>query len=211
LAGLVSGFISSSATIHAMGRRTRTEPALMPGLVAGAVLSSVATIVQLAAIVAFLAPALLVPLARPLVFAGIAAILYAAWFTVHALQATDPTARGTGRAFDLLAALMFAGLVGAVLTIAAALNAWLGDRGVLAATAIAGLADAHSAAVAAASMAADGKISPSLAVSAILCGLTSNAFVKAVLAITSGGAAYAKRILPGLILMTAAAWAGAML
>jgi len=210
LAGLVSGFISSAATIHAMGRRTREEPGLMPGLVAGAVLSSVATIVQLCAVIAFLAPALLAQLVRPLAFAGLAAVLYAAWFTLHALHAEEAPPRGSGRAFDLFAALTFAALIGAVLTIAAALNTWMGERGVLVTTAISGLADAHAAAAATASLLAAGKISLPLAVTAVLTGLSANTLVKAMLAVTSGGAPYARRILPGLVLMIAAAWLGAM-
>ena len=211
LAGLASGFVSSSATIHAMGRRTRDEPELMPGLVAGAVLSSVATVVQLALVTAYLAPTLLAQLAWSLLLGGAVAVLYGAWFTLHALRAPDTTARGSGRAFDLYAALMFAGLIGAVLTIAAALNAWAGDRGLLATAAIAGLADAHSAAVAAASMVATGTIQPSLGVVAVLTGLSTNALVKAALSIAAGGRAYAMRIIPGLVLMMSAAWLGILL
>ena len=120
-------------------------------------------------------------------------------------------ARGSGRAFDLYAALMFAGLIGAVLTVAAALNAWAGDRGLLATAAVAGLADAHSAAVAAASMVAAGTIQPSLGVVAVLTGLSTNAMVKAALSIAAGGRAYAMRIIPGLVLMMAAAWLGILL
>src|SRR5882672_10946017 len=52
LAGLASGFISSTATIGAMGARAAKEPALLKPAVAGAVLSSVATIVQLAIVIA---------------------------------------------------------------------------------------------------------------------------------------------------------------
>jgi uncharacterized membrane protein (DUF4010 family) len=209
LAGLVSGFISSSATIHAMGRRTREEPALMPGLVAGAVLSSVATIIQLSAVLAFLAPALLAQLLLPLASAGLAAVLYAAWFTLHALRAQAASPRGSGRAFDLSAALAFAGLIGAVLTIAAALNTWVGERGVLATATVSGLADAHAAAVATASLLVTGKVSLPVAVVAVLAGLSANTLVKAMLAATSGGWPYALRIIPGLVLMIAAAWLGA--
>ena len=210
LAGFVSGFISSSATIHAMGRRTREEPTLMPGLVAGAVLSSVATIVQLSVVIAFLSPPLLSQLLWPLVSAGLAAVLYAAWFTLHALHAEAAAPRGSGRAFDLSAALAFAGLIGAVLTISAALNAWVGDRGVLASAVISGLADAHAAAVAAASLVAAGKIALPLAVVAVLAGLSANALVKAILAAASGGWSYVLRIVPGLALMIAAAWLGTL-
>jgi uncharacterized membrane protein (DUF4010 family) len=208
LAGLASGFVSSSATIHAMGRRTRQTPALMPGLVAGAVLSSVATVIQLSALIAYIAPPLLAPLVRPLLFAGGAASLYAAWFTVRALRARDAAAAEKGRAFDLLSALAFAGLIGAVLTISAALNVWVGERGVLVTAAVSGLADAHAAAVAMASLVAAGKIPQSLGVVGVLAGLSANTLVKAGLAVASGGWPYALRIVPGLVLMVAAAWLG---
>lgn len=95
LAGLASGFISSSATIDSMGRRTRDEPELMPGLVASAVLSSVATVVQLALVTAYLAPTLLAQLAWSLLFGRATAVLCGAWFTLHALRAPDTSARGS--------------------------------------------------------------------------------------------------------------------
>lgn len=211
LAGLVSGFISSTATIHAMGRRTREQPTLMPGLVAGAVLSSVATIVQLAAVIGVVAPMLLAPLMRPLLFAGGAAVVYGAWFTAHALRESGPPAADHGRAFDLSAALGFAGLLGAVLTVSAALNEWLGERGVMLTAAIAGLADAHASAMAVATLQVGGRIETSLAIFAILAGLSANAAVKAGLAFSAGGPAYAGRVVPGLVMMILAGWLGALI
>ena len=50
IAGLASGFISSTATIGAMGVRATKAPEVLAAAAAGAVLSSVATIVQLAAV-----------------------------------------------------------------------------------------------------------------------------------------------------------------
>jgi uncharacterized membrane protein (DUF4010 family) len=44
IAGLASGFISSTATIGAMGARATKAPDVLAAAVAGAVLSSVATI-----------------------------------------------------------------------------------------------------------------------------------------------------------------------
>ncbi len=220
LAGFVSGFISSSAAIHAMGRRTREEPALMPGLVAGAVLSSVATILQMTFIVGLLSPTLLAALRGPLLMAGLAALGYAAWFIWLALRepASISGAREgagveqqRGRAFDLGAAAGFAALMAAVLTLAAALNAWMGQGGLLATAAISGLADAHAMAVAASALLAEPKIVLSAAVPAVLVALSTNALSKALLAANAGGAAYAKRVVPGLLLMVVAAWLGALL
>jgi uncharacterized membrane protein (DUF4010 family) len=72
LSGLFGGFVSSAATIGAMGNRCRAQPELLRAAVAGAALSSVATVIQLAslsrfkpALLATLWPALLPP-ASPL-------------------------------------------------------------------------------------------------------------------------------------------------
>ncbi len=211
LAGFASGFVSSSATIHAMGRRTRQEPQLMAGLVAGAVLSSAATFMQLAAVIGFISPALLGAMAGPLASGGLVAIGYGGWFTLNAARQTETPVPGSGRAFDLVASIGFAGLIGAVLTVSAALNAWVGESGVLLTAAVSGLADAHAAAAASASLVVAGKIPEPVAVIAILVGLSANTMVKAMLAVTAGGPAYARRIIPGLVLMVAAAWLGAWL
>jgi len=209
LAGLISGFISSSATILANGRRSREQPQWLAGLTAGAVLSSLSTVLQLALLVAVLAPALLAKLALPLASAGVVAAAYAAAFTWRALHAGEDTAPVEGRAFELSAAVLYAALIGAVLTLTAALNAWTGERGALITAAISGLADAHAAAVAAASLLTAGKISAALAVSSVLAGFSANTLVKAVLAFVSGGRPYAMRVVPGLALMLVAAWVGA--
>ena len=52
LAGFASGFVSSAATIGSMGERAKREPAIARSAVAGAVASNVATIVEMAIVVA---------------------------------------------------------------------------------------------------------------------------------------------------------------
>ena len=85
-----------------------------------------------------------------------------------------------------------------MLFLSAALNAWLGKAGVLAAAAVAGFADTHSAAVSVASLVAAGKFTAREAVLPILAGLTTNTITKTVVAISSGGRRYAMQIIPGL-------------
>jgi len=97
----------------------------------------------------------------------------------------------------------------AVLLASAALNSWLGQKGVIAAVAVAGLADTHSAAVSVASLVAAGKMNARDAVIPCLAGLTTNTVTKAVLAVTAGGRRFATQIIPGLILVIAAAWIAA--
>jgi uncharacterized membrane protein (DUF4010 family) len=70
------------------------------------------------------------------------------------------------------------------------------------------LADAHATAASAASLMASNKISNVDAVTTILVGLSTNTLMKALVAFKSGGAIYAARIVPGLVLMIVAVWLG---
>lgn len=212
LAGFASGFVSSTATIYSMGERAARQPALTNGAVAGAVLSSVATMIQLAVVIALVQPALLTAFTLPLALGGLATGLYGLpFFLRRQAVSNDLPNADEGRAFDLKMAAAFAALVSAVLLLSAGLNTWLGSRGMLLGAALTGLADAHATAASVASLLAANKISTDQAVWAILLGLSTNTLMKAVAAFTSGGARYAARIVPGLVFMTIAVWLGAWL
>ena len=209
LAGFASGFVSSAATIHAMGRRTRQDASLMAPAVAGAVLSSVATMVQMSLVIALVQPVLLRAMAWSLGLGGGVALLYGLVFLVRSVRDTPSYDAGqTGRAFDLKTSVGFSVLLGVVMTASAGLNAWLGDAGILMGAAVSGFADAHATAASAASLMAAGKIDATQAMVPILLGLTTNAVTKTVVAFQAGGPAYASKIVPGLVLMVAATWIG---
>jgi uncharacterized membrane protein (DUF4010 family) len=211
LAGLASGFVSSSATIAAMGTRVVHEPELMKPAVAGAVLSSVATIVQLAILIAATNLATLQALWLPLVISGAAAVLYGGAFTLWALKQKSQKHEAQGNAFSLTTALAFAAILAAVLLVAAAAQDWFGEAGVLVAASAAGFADTHSAAVSVASLVSDGRIKPPQTIVPVLAALTTNTITKMVLAVTAGGRTFALYVIPGLLLMLATAWAGAFI
>jgi uncharacterized membrane protein (DUF4010 family) len=115
------------------------------------------------------------------------------------------------RAVNLSAALIFAATVAAVQILAAALQAWLGDSGVAVAAAAAGFADTHSAAASVASLVKGGRIETAAAVLPILLALSTNTISKTVFALIGGGRRYGLPIIGGLVLVLAAAWAGAFL
>src|SRR5216684_6270549 len=159
LAGLASGFISSVATIGAMGARAEKEPELLMPAVAGAVLSSIATTVLLAILIAATSLETLKVFYLPLVFSGAAAFLYGGAFTLYggvftlwALRHTAEDHEAPGSAFSVRTALTFAAILAVVLLVAAAAQDWFGEAGVLVAAAGAGFADTHSAAVSVAAM-----------------------------------------------------------
>lgn len=208
LAGFFSGFVSSTATIGAMGSRAKKQPELRRGAVAGAALSSIATVVQLAVVVGLVSRPLLKSLALPLLAAGAMAAIYAALFTIRSARETGKREAPAGRPFDPKTAFIFVAVVGTVLVVSALLTQWLGSRGLLLASAVGGLGDAHAAAISAASFAAGGKVDMDLAATAVFAGFTTNAMSKIIVAFTLGDRRYGLQLAPGILLSVGAAWAG---
>ena len=210
ISGLASGFISSTATIGAMGARAAKATDVLAAAVAGAVLSTIATIVQLALVLAATNIATFQALSVPLICAGLVAVVYGIVFTVRALQQKTASEAQGGRAFSLSTALAFGLTLCSILVASAALREWFGETGIIVAAALAGFVDTHSAAISAASLVASGKMSATDAVFPILAGFSTNTISKMILAGISGGFSFALRVIPGLIVVALAAWAGAL-
>jgi uncharacterized membrane protein (DUF4010 family) len=208
LAGLFSGFVSSTATIGAMGSRSKARPELHRSAVAGAAASSIATVVQLGIVIALVSMPTLRMLLPSLLLAGLTALAYAGLFTLRSVRETTQQDMPAGRPFSPKTAIVFVLIVGAALAISTALTRWLGDSGLLLATGVAGLGDAHAAAISAASLAAGGQTQVPIAAVAVLIGFSTNAISKTVVAFSLGDRRFAFQLLPGLVLMVLAAWAG---
>ncbi|MGH7486035.1 MAG: MgtC/SapB family protein, partial [bacterium] len=123
-AGFFGGFVSSAATIGTLGRRAKLEVELARSAVAGAALSSVATVVQLALVLAISNPALLARLSLALALMGVVAAGYGLLFFYMAARSPQSMQTATGRAFQPGYALLFALAVTALLLICA----FLADR-----------------------------------------------------------------------------------
>jgi uncharacterized membrane protein (DUF4010 family) len=206
LAGLLGGFVSSAATIGAMGARARAAPGEASASAAGAVLSTVATMAQLALVVGAVSRPTLQIVAPSLLVGGGVAVAFATASMLRAIATpAAPGVRAEG-AFSLTSALLFAGVVCAVLLLAAASRAAFGHAGVSLAAAVAGLADTHAAAISVATLVADGQITPKEALAPILLGIASNTAVKLALALANGGRGFLVRVGPGLLLVAAATW-----
>jgi len=204
LSGFLSGFVSSTATIAGMGQRAREHPASRQACVTGALLSNVATIVQIALILTAVSTDLLRHLAIPLVVAGLAAAAaggISLWRARDASPATEMP--NYGRAFALHHALLFAGIVAIALFGATALRHWLGLQGVFAAAAATGMADVHAATVTLAQLVSGASISISEAALALAIAFTTNSIMKCAAAAT-GGRAYAGPVVFGIIVINVA-------
>jgi uncharacterized membrane protein (DUF4010 family) len=209
IAGLASGFVSSSATIGAMGARAAKRPAMLAAAVAGAVLSTVATVIQMAAVIGATSAPALEAMTPSLIGAGVIAAGYGAVFTVRALKQPADPGESAGNPFSLTGAIIFALTLSAVLLASAALREWFGETGAIVAAALSGFVDTHASAISIAALVASGRMTPEACVVPILAGFTTNSVTKLILASTSGGRAFAVRVMPGIVLVAAAAWAGA--
>lgn len=211
LSGLASGFVSSAATIGAMGTRAAQTQDLLAPAIAGAVMSSVATIVQLSLVLAATSVETLRAMAFALMFGGLAAAVYGATFSLHAMRQRSDEQPHAGRAFSIGWALGFAAMLSGILVISAALREWFGETGIIIAAGLAGFVDTHSAAIAVASLVGSGKMSGAEAIVPILTALSTNTITKMVLAASSDGRSFAVRVIPGLIVVILAAWIGGLI
>lgn len=207
-AGFASGFVSSTATIGAMASRAAASPASLQGAVAGAMLSTVATVIQMAAVLAATNWTTLEKLLLPLSLAGAVAIAYAARFTFKAARNNPAAEPPPGEPFSLKAALLFAATLAVILLLSATLRHWFGTTGAILAAAVGGFIDTHSAAISVASLVAAGHLSADEAVVPILAAFSTNTASKIIAATAAGNRDYVTRLIPGLVLVTAAAWAG---
>jgi uncharacterized membrane protein (DUF4010 family) len=182
----------------------------MRAAVAGATLSTLATFVQLAVLLFAVSPPTLRVMAPALTAGGIIAVAYGLFFTALAFNSTDaPRAESGGGAFSIKTALALSATMAAMLVAAAVLKERLGEVGIVVGAAVAGLVDAHSAAISVASLATSAKLAPHETVLPILAGMTSNAVAKCVMAVGAGSWRFVLRVVPGLLLSLAAAWSAA--
>jgi uncharacterized membrane protein (DUF4010 family) len=205
LSGLAAGFVSSTGTIAALGARAREAPGLRASCVAGALFSTVATVVLLAVVVLAVCPAALASLAPSLAAALIAAIAVAAVSVVRQRHKAAP-APARGRAFRLSYAVGFAALLTAVTAGVSLASSYLGETAAAVATAAGGAFDVHAAAASTLSLAAGGKLAIAAVRLPVLIAFSSNTATKLVAAFAGGGREYGAQVAFGLLVTLGAAW-----
>jgi uncharacterized membrane protein (DUF4010 family) len=215
IAGLAGGFISGSATTAGMARLSRTPRQFAAALV-GAYLASVATFVQLAAILAVADRPLLRRMWPALVAGGTTVVVVAGALTWRGSRggrevpphpapaddgAVDPAVDATplDRPFGLRPALVLAGVLTAALLAGRWVVDLIGPGATLVASGAAGLADAHAGALAAAALHEQGQIDTGAALVAVGAALSTNTVVKCLLALTAGGRSFATRFAAGIV------------
>lgn len=208
LVGMVSGFISSIATISAMGHRARETPALLGSAVAGGVLSSFSTILQITLILFAVSQPTLKALAIPLIFGGVAILLCGGALTLNAMHRPVTDAGKVSQSFGIKTAFSMAGIIAVVLIFSAGLNQWFGQSGLVIGSALVGLIDAHAPTVSVASFVANHQLAAVDAALPILAAFSFNAIAKVIAAIVSGGKVFAWQLVPSLVIQVIAVWLG---
>lgn len=205
VAGLAGGFVSSTATIAAMGDKAKASPKLTPAFASAGLISNVGTIVQLAIVLGTLSPALLARATWPLVAAGVVALAAATLSSWRAFASTRKDADLAGkRPFEPVRVLVFVGILAGIMLLAAIARHWFGERSLPWVLAASGLADVHAAAASAAQLVSSKQVGVDPALVAITAALATNSLMKCLIATLKGGRAYAWRLVPGVVLMVVA-------
>ena len=203
-AGFFAGYVSSTAAVIGFGQRARETPALLSSTVAAALLSNLASLSLCVPILWAVSPPLVIDLWPEL--AAIGAVLLAGGLLGLRAGRDDPAAPPTAesRMFRFGQALGFALVVAVLIFVSAALAAWIGPRGAMAAAVISATAELHAAVATLANQFARGGLSDIEALWLMLAQLGASLATKSVSAWISGGAAYGVRVAAGLLAALAA-------
>lgn len=211
ISAIASGFASSTVTIASMGHRVATEPGNIRALSAAAILSNLATVIQVGLIFGLVDPALLRGMWGPLACGFAVTGLYGAclMFPVQAGGANEPIK--VGGAFDLKLALIVTLTMTGITLVSSAMLSHFGQVGIMLTATLTGFADAHSSTASIASLAKAGLLPFDAIVGPALVAVSSNSLSKCLMAWVSGGRRFAAYVIPGQVLLTLAMWAGTLL
>jgi len=214
LSVLASGFVSSTATIASLGMEVRAGQATPRVHGAAAVLSCVATMVQIVVVAATVQPQWLARLWLPALAGGCVAAALGWWGGrgVAHRQVPAPAAEGEAVAgmlpdtpmFKLRDALLIAALLTGIQVGVHLLTAWQGDAGMLAGALLAALADVHAATAAVLVRGGPDSVAAPAIASALMVALLVHAGSKSAVALASGGWRYALAVAPGILAHTLA-------
>lgn len=195
IAGLAGGFVSATATIGLLGAKARRTDISLRAALAGALMASIATLVEMAALTTAVEPTVAI-LLYPGLAAGLAVLLLESWWLARAPgDARDNDHETAGRPFALTPALILAAVISLVVVAGAWMQGRYGAAGANVVAATGGLADAHATGVAIAGLAHVHQLTAVSASYAILLALATNTLSKVVAAAVGGGRRYAVTIL----------------
>lgn len=211
LSGLLSGLVSSTATIATMGQRAKSQPQLELACASGAVMSTAATWLQAGLMLLAMAPQVALHF-LPLALVGLAVSGGAGLLLARQASqgiAAGPAEAQSGGPLRLKEAAIIALLLSGVAVLVSWAEKQFGSAGLMAAVALTALADAHSPIASLAGLADSGKIDARLMCQGVLIAIASNSLTRAVTAWLTGGRRFAGIV--AAVLFTSLALAAALL
>jgi uncharacterized membrane protein (DUF4010 family) len=184
LVGSIAGaIVSSTAVTVALARMARAEANAMP-LVGGAALAALVSILRVCAIVALLAPPVIVHVIGPAIAGGLVLAIVGAVLLLRN-GGQDPGDQPARNPFELGTLLVFAAAFALVSTVSAALSSRFGESGLLITTAVSGAFDVDVAVLSSLRL-VEGGTAVELVAQAVLVALLANAVGRLCLAILAG-------------------------
>jgi uncharacterized membrane protein (DUF4010 family) len=203
LTGLVGGLASSTATTLSLSSKARGATGLKPSLAAGILLANTILYARLLVLIGMFDA----PLLRYLAPRMLALLVIGAAFAALQLKGRgkDETGEITLKNPVELGKALLLGLgFGAILLLGRAAEEEFGQAGLWAASAIGGLLDVDSVALANARLHQQGMAATEEAGRALLLATVANLIVKGVIVVSVGGGALARRVIPGFVALVAA-------
>jgi len=205
LSGLLSGLVSSTATIAAMGSKSRGQPELRLACTAGAVMSTCASWLQAQAMVFALAPQAALGV-LPVTLLGIAlcgamGVLLAR--RSHQLErnaAQAAVVAGRNGPLRLREAMLLSLMLSAVAVGVSWAREHFGNSGLYGAVALAAFADVHAPIASLAGLQAAGGIASGQLLAGLLLAFACNSVTRSITAAVAGGWRFARFIIPALAL-----------
>ena len=187
LSSLASGFVSSTATIASLGLEVRNGRADAKANAGAALMSCVATLLQLMIIVIGVSITWFKLIVLPSLIAITILTIFALWFMRHT-QPIENNQLTDSRMFSLKEAAIIAASLTLIQAGVYGLNLLLGDAGLIAGTLLASLFEIHGAL---ATIVIQGEPSNHILSLAFVLGLAAHAIAKSINAFLSGGSRYA--------------------
>ncbi|VXA87332.1 conserved membrane hypothetical protein [Acinetobacter sp. 8I-beige] len=187
LSAIASGFVSSTATVASLGMEVRAGRSLAKPNAGAALMSCIATLLQLLIIVAGVSILWLKTILLPTLVASFLLGICAYVLVRSAPPAQEQHQPTDSRMFSLKEAAIIALTLTLIQAGVYGLNLWLGDAGLIAGTLLASLFEIHAAM---ATVVMQGAPTDTAAMSAFILGLAAHAVAKSVNAALTGGKQY---------------------
>ena len=196
LTGLLGGLASSTATTLGLSQKAREEKSeVAPYFALGIVLASTIMFFRVLFLTWVVDKELGAGLVGPIAVPAVAGVL-AGVYLWRKKSATAAATLEVKNPMELASAIKFGLLFALVLLVARAAHQYFGSAGLYIASGLAGLTDVDAITISTARLAREGVLAPTTANAAILLASAANTLVKGALAVSLGGKALRKVVLP---------------